>query len=129
MKLKLFKNFLNEDVEETEVKNNSGYDDLKNDLKELIEKSLKTSDEKTSEDFISAYLRDPEKNQIEGLINDSDLYEFYLKYRNNIDQLLSEIDFYNEKPSDLDSFSLYDYLIVGTKMAVKEVLKMIESGK
>jgi hypothetical protein len=91
----------------------------------MIEKSLKTSDEKTLEDFIDAYLRDSEKTQIEGLINDSDIYEFYLKYRNNIDEILSQINFYGEKPSDMDSFSLYDYIIVGTKKAIKEILNML----
>ena len=126
MKLKFFKEFLLEEVDETPVKDTSIYDDLKNDLKEMVEKSLKTSDKKTYQDFISAYLRDPEKNQIEGLINDSDIYEFYLKYRNNIDQLLSEINFYEEKPSELDSFSLYDYVIVGTKKSITEALKMLK---
>jgi len=126
MKLKFFKEFLLEEVDETPVKDTSIYDDLKNDLKEMVEKSLKTSDKKTYQDFISAYLRDPEKNQIEGLINDSDIYEFYLKYRNNIVQLLSEINFYEEKPSELDSFSLYDYVIVGTKKSITEALKMLK---
>jgi hypothetical protein len=124
MKVKYFNQFVFEQVEE-EVKDPSVYTDLQEDLKEMIEKSLNTSDQKTSEDFIEAYLRDSEKNQIEGLINDSDIYEFYLKYRNNIDQILSEINFYEEKPSDMDSFSLYDYIIVGTKKAIKEVLNMI----
>jgi len=107
------------------VKDPSVYTDLQDDLKEMIEKSLKTSDQKTSEDFIDAYLRDSEKTQIEGLINDSDIYEFYLKYRNNIDGILSEINFYGEKPSDMDSFGLYDYIIVGTKKAIREVLNML----
>jgi hypothetical protein len=126
MKLKYYNQFIREQVEEGEVKDPSAYDDLKNDVKEMIEKSLKTSDKKTSKDFISAYLRDPDKTQIEGLINDSDIYEFYLKYRNNIDQILSETNFYDEKPSDMDSFSLYDYIIVGTKKALKNILEIID---
>ena len=125
MKLKYFNQFVFEQAEESEVKDTSMYTDLQDDLKEMIEKSLKTSDEKTLEDFIDAYLRDSEKTQIEGLINDSDIYEFYLKYRNNIDEILSQINFYGEKPSDMDSFSLYDYIIVGTKKAIKEVLNML----
>jgi len=107
--------------------NNSQYDDLKSDIKEMIEKSLKTSDDKTMEDFISAYVRDPDTTQIQGLINDSDVYEFYLKYRNDIDQMLSDKDFYEKSPSEMDSFSLYDYVIVGTKAAVKEILTSLNS--
>ena len=90
MKLKYFNQFVFEQAEESEVKDTSMFTDLQDDLKEMIEKSLKTSDEKTLEDFIDAYLRDSEKTQIEGLINDSDIYEFYLKYRNNIDEILSD---------------------------------------
>jgi hypothetical protein len=107
--------------------NDSTFSDVIGDLNDLIEKSLKTSDQKTREDFISAYLRDPEKTQIEGLINDSDIYEFYLKYRNEIDQKLSDMRFYEEKPSDMDSFSLYDYLVKGTKSAIKDFLESSKS--
>ena len=110
-------------IKEQESSDSSSYDDVKQDLSEMIEKSLKSSDNKTKEEFISAYLRDSEKNQIEGLINDSDIYEFYLKYRNNIDEVLSKENFFENKPSDLDSFSLYDYLIVGTKKAIKIFLE------
>lgn len=119
--IKLFEAF------EGDESNNSQYDDLKSDIKEMIEKSLKTSDDKTMEDFISAYVRDPDTTQIQGLINDSDVYEFYLKYRNDIDQMLSDKDFYEKSPSEMDSFSLYDYVIVGTKAAVKEILTSLNS--
>ena len=61
-------------------------------------------------------------------INDSDIYEFYLKYRNNVDEVLSDSDFFEEKPSDLESFSLYDYLIVGTKKAVKSFIEMLNKA-
>jgi hypothetical protein len=120
MKVVTFSNFLIE--QNNEVQDDSIFIEIKEYLMELIEKSLNSSDGKTKEDFIAAYLRDEEKNQIEGLINDSDVYEFYLKFRNQIDEILSKIDFYNEKPSDLDSFSLYDYIIIGTKRAIKETL-------
>jgi regulator of replication initiation timing len=65
------------------------------------------------------------KSQIEGLINDSDVYDFYLKYRNDIDELLSKIKFYDEVPSEITSFSLYDYVIKGTKKAISEIITMI----
>ena len=117
MRIYSFDKFINEQQESEQI-----YKDVVSELKEMIEKSLKTSDSNTQEDFIKAYLRDPEKNQIEGLINDSDVYEFYLKYRNEIDQKLSEIKFYEDKPSEMDSFSLYDYLVKGTKKAIKEFL-------
>jgi hypothetical protein len=111
---------------EEEKNNSTQYDGIKDDLKEMIEKSLKTSDSKTFEDFISAYIKDPETTQIQGLINDSDIYEFYLKYRNDIDQILSDNSFFEKAPSDSDSFSLYDYIIVGTKRALKEIITLLK---
>ena len=128
MEIKSFWKYIVEEVEEQSTEDKPSYEEVKKDLGEMIEKSLKTSDQKTQEDFISAYLRDPEKTQIEGLINDSDIYEFYLKYRNSVDEVLSDSDFFEEKPSDLESFSLYDYLIVGTKKAVKSFIEMINKA-
>jgi hypothetical protein len=118
MKITKFLNFVCEQNENTD----SAYEDVKSELKELIEKSLKTSDKKTFEDFVDAYIRNPEDTQIEGLINDADVYEFYLKYRNNIDQKLSDTKFYDEKPSEMECFSLYDYIVKGTKKSLKEFL-------
>lgn len=103
--------------------------DLKSEVREMIENSLKTSDIKTIDDFIKAYIRNPEETQIEGLINDSGVYEFYLKYRNDIDELLSNINFYDEVPSELGSFSLYDYVIRGTKRAIEEVMNDLSGGE
>jgi hypothetical protein len=119
MIVKTYFEYIKEDSNENLV-----VDDIKNDLMQMIEKSLNSSDSDTKEEFISAYLRDQEKNQIEGLINDSDVYEFYLKFRNTIDEILSKENFFDEKPSDLESFSLYDYLIAGTKKAIVKVLEM-----
>lgn len=131
MKLKTYYQFIKEDVENdlsTEEDENQ-FSEIKEDLKEMIEKSLKTSDTKTKDDFIEAYIKSPEDTQIEGLVNDSDVYEFYLKYRNDIDELLSKYKFYDESPSGINSFSLYDYLIKGTKKAILELIKQIKSGK
>jgi hypothetical protein len=66
------------------------------------------------------------------LINDSDIYDFYLKYRNQVDEILSKIKFYENKPSDIDSFGLYDFIIKGTKKAVEDLVSDIKgevSGK
>ena len=122
MNIKYYTQFINEDL------NSSEYSDIKDELKELIEKSLKTSDKKTVEDFTSAFVRSPEDTQIEGLINDSDVYDFYLKYRNDIDQILSDINFYDDVPSEIECFSLYDYIIIGTKKAVKELVSSTSEG-
>ena len=122
MKLIRFQDYIKEQNES----NDSNYEDVTSELKDLIEKSLKTSDNKTQEDFISAYIRNPEDNQIEGLINDADIYDFYLKYRNLIDQKLSDLKFYDKKPSEMDSFSLYDFVVKGTKEAIKDFIESMK---
>lgn len=126
MKIKSYISFINEDLKsDLSPKLSTDYKDLKEDIIEMIEKSLKTSDSKTFDDFVSAFIKDQEKTQIEGLINDSDIYEFYLKYKNDIDELLSKLKFYDEVPSEISSFSLYDYVIKGTKKAIVELVTMI----
>jgi len=136
--LKRYNQFINEaeEAEETDIDLSSDskeekettvdFSDLKEEVSSLIEKSLKTSDDQTKEDFIQAFIKDPEETQIEGLINDSDVYEFYLKYRNEIDEMLSGINFYDEVPSEMGSFSLYDYIIKGTNKAVLEIVHKIQ---
>ena len=99
------------------------YQDIKTDISEMIENSLKTADKKTIEDFITAYIKNPEDTLIEGFINDADVYDFYLKYRNDIDEILSDINFYDTPPSEYNSYSLYDYVVEGTKEAVLKLIK------
>jgi hypothetical protein len=104
----------------------SNFDDLKNEISEIIKNSIGTEGEKTFDDFIDDYIKNPDEVQIEGLINDSDIYEFYLKWRDDIDSLLSEINFYDELPSENKVFSLYDYVIRGTKRAITEVIELLK---
>jgi len=124
--MKFLKNYrLFEEAETTSEVNT----DLKNDISEMIKKSLNTEDEETFNKFLKSFVRNPEESQIQGLINDSDVYEFYLKYRNDIDELLSKVNFYDEVPSEISTFSLYDYIIKGTKRAVSEIISdLSESG-
>jgi len=105
------------EAEEAKIDSN-----LKDELTEMIKKSLNTSDNKTIEDFISAYKKDSERNQIEGLINDADVYDFYLKYMDEIDNILSDNNYYDESPRELNVFSLYKYVVIGTKKAVDYII-------
>jgi hypothetical protein len=101
--------------------------EFKDELKDMISKSLNTSDSKTIEDFITAYKTDSERNQIEGLINDSDIYDFYLKYGEEIDEILSNSDFFEKTPDSMNVYSLYDYIIAGAKEAVKLTLNGVSN--
>lgn len=130
MRIKNYYNFINEDLMSDLTSNLEGENkDLKESIIEKIIKSLNTDDKKVFDDFVSAYIKDSEKNQIEGLINDSDLYEFYLSNRNDIDALLSKSNFYEEIPSEMNSFSLYDYVVKGTKKAISEIIIDLKEKK
>ena len=109
-----------EDIEATKDK----YINIKDDIKSMIESTIENSGGEINT-FISSYIRNPDDYKIEGLINDSDIYDFYLKNRNDIDEILNDIKFFDEVPTDLNSFSLYDYVIKGTERAVEELVKGI----
>lgn len=130
MKIKKYLHFIKEDnstnVEDIEKDENT-YEDIKSDIRDMIENSLEHSEKKTFDDFITSYISNKDEVQIEGLINDSDVYDFYVKYRNDIDSFLSRINFYDEIPSEMNSFSLYDYVVKGTKRTILELCKEIKN--
>ena len=100
------------------------YTDLKEEVKSMIEKTI----EKSGGDFESfkdKFVKSPEDTKIEGFINDSDIYEFYLKFRNDIDELLNNVKYFDEVPSESNTFGLYDYIISGTERAVIEAVKTL----
>lgn len=97
------------------------FDNISDYVKEKIEKTIDNSGgEYTS--FLEKFLRDKDV-KIEGLINDSDVYEFYLKFMDDIDVILNDIKFFEETPASKNSFGLYNYLVSGTTECIKEIVK------
>jgi hypothetical protein len=68
-----------------------------------------------------------EMDDLDGFIEDNDVFDFYLKYKGDIDELLMNIEFFNDPPKDNDIYSLYDFIIIGTKNAVFECMKIIQT--
>lgn len=99
------------------------YKEVLDEIKSMIESTIERSGGEFNS-FIESYIKDNESIKIEGLINESDIYEFYLKFRNQIDELLNDIKFYDTSASELSSFGLYDFLIKGTLKAIDEFVKM-----
>ena len=121
--VKKWKEYIKEDLEDQDfVSQDNKYEEVTEGVKELIEKTIE-SNGGNFETFVDSYNKSPEDFQIEGLINDSDIYDFYLKYRNEIDELLNDINFFDEIPSDNNSYGLYEYVINGTKRCVDEIVK------
>ena len=111
-----------ENIEEKILDPNK-YVELLNNIKELISKTIDSDNDETIKEFIKVYIKNSDEKEIIGLINDADVYEFYLKYMSDIDEILTFTNFYSESPESLEKYSLYDYLVKGTKTAVLELLK------
>jgi deoxyribodipyrimidine photolyase len=113
-----------ETQEVTKTQSDNKYTELKEEVKSMIKKTI----EKSGGDFESfkdKFVKSPEDTKIEGFINDSDIYEFYLKFRNDIDELLNSVKYFDEVPSESNTFGLYDYIISGTERAVIEAVKTL----
>ena len=124
MKIKKYLKFIKEDLS-NEINLSDELKDIKTDLIEMIEKVSEKPSLENLKKHLTDYISDPDETPIEGLINDSDVYEFYLKWRNDIDGMLTKLDFYDKVPSKNEIFSLYDYVVFGTKSAVKEISSKI----
>jgi len=102
------------------------YKGLKNGVLDLIEKNIeKEHDIINIQNFISEYLQNPDNNMIE-FTDSHDVFSFYLKHQNDIDELLNSKNYYDKKPKDENVFSLYDYMINGTKKSVEYIMEIFK---
>jgi hypothetical protein len=102
------------------------YKDVKEELIDMIEKSIKSDDKEVFNKFIDSYVKSPDDSSIEGLINDADVYDFYLKYRNDIDEVLNVIKYFDDTPSEENVYGVYEYTIKATKKAISEFIRLIK---
>ena len=128
--LKRYSQFINE-ADETEqapegikTLDNSKYPEVIEEVQKMIDNTIQKSGGELNT-FIESFEKNPEDVKVEGFINDSDIYDFYLKFRNDIDEILNNLKFYDEAPTEVNAFGLYEYVIKGTERAFMEVIKMI----
>lgn len=134
MKIQKFSNYVNEKMDFKDIEERMGddYKDLKNGIVDKIKDTLESTKEANLtitdvEDFISDYLSvGKEANMINGVIEDNDVFNFYLKYQTDIDQLLNDKGYMDESPKKHNVFSLYDVIIDGTKQSIIESIKLIQ---
>jgi hypothetical protein len=128
--IKKYKKFINESDEvESDISSEIGSGDeissaIREVVIEMVENTIKNSGGEFNS-FVESYVKNPSDVKIEGLINDSDIYEFYLEHRNDIDEILNNANFFEESPSKNESFGLYEYLITGTEKCLLEVMNML----
>jgi len=115
-----------EDVDNPEVSSpdDAQYDEVLEEIKQYINSTIDSAGGEY-QTFIESYIKEPDEFEIEGLINDSDIYDFYLKHRNQIDEILNSIEFYQTTPEESNIFGLYDFVIQGTLKAVLEFIKKL----
>ena len=108
----------------TEAIEANKFQEVIDEIKSMIKKTIgEKSDEGKINEFVESFKKD--QQEIEGLISDSDIHSFYLKYRNQVDDCLKEIKFYDKTAAEVNAFGLYEYIIKGTKAAVKEFVLSI----
>lgn len=126
MNLKSFNQFITEGLGDDNVGKFQEYESIKQDLLNMIEESVTSNDMNLVNEFIDSFITDSDSTNIEGLVNDSDVYEFYLKYINDIDEILNDIDFFKKTPESEGALGLYDFLVKGTRVSLIELFKMIK---
>jgi hypothetical protein len=122
--IKKWTDYIKEDIKPDFVAEDDKYLELIDKIKDMIEITVENNGGEYST-FVDSYNKSPEDFQIEGLINDSDIYDFYLMYRNDIDEVLNDIKYFDEIPTENNSFGLYEYTLNGTKRTITEIIKML----
>lgn len=115
---------MNEDLDsELRDKLSNDYKSLKRGILGLVEKTVEGSEKLLNvQNYMDEYVEDDD-TILDEFVENSDIYDFYLKYQSDIDSLLSDDDFFEKYPSEINVYSLYDYVIEGTKEAVKSCMK------
>lgn len=126
--IKRYTQFVNEDSsnDENPIKSldSNKFSELKEEVKKMIDNTISKSGGEY-QSFVDSLEKNPEDVKVDGFINDSDIYDFYLKYRNDIDEVLNDVKFYDQSPTGVNAYGLYEYTIKGTEKAFMEIVKML----
>ena len=122
MRIKKYTQFI---TESDEVIKDSTFDGIKDDVRKMIEDTIKSSGGESVKSFAKNYKDNPNDVKIEGLINDDQVYDFWLKYENEIDELLNKVKFFEESPDEINALGTYKYVIASTNRAILEIVRML----
>lgn len=121
--IKKYSEYIRE-AEETVKKKVSGPDEIKAAVKEKIESTIKKSGGEYSA-FVDKFAKDPESVQIEGLISDDQIYDFWMKFENDIDELLNGVGFFDQSPVSMNVIGVYKYVVSSAREAINLVVGML----
>jgi hypothetical protein len=120
-----YKEFLRESLQDTyKEKISDQYGSLKRGLLDLLDSSIDNPEDLRA--FIDNYLENPDNNSIVEFIENDDIFNFYLKFEANIDEICVDNEYFDKAPKENDVFSLYEFLINGTQFALIECLKIMK---
>ena len=136
MKIRNFTTYLTEALDLTELDEEIGdsFPELKKDLLELISDTLEQVDDIKSvkkEDlnqFFTDYMTaGKNSDMIDELIEDNDIFNFYLKHQSDFDELLNDTGYMEQTPQENNVFSLYDVTIDGTKYGIWSLIEIMQN--
>lgn len=124
-----YKDFLFESLDDKfKNKISDKYKSLKRGILLLLDKSVEKPDEIVNvQNFISEYIEDPSSKTLIGLVDDAEIFDFYLKYQNDIDEICVDKKYFDKSPTENNIISLYNFIIDGTKFAVLECLIILQT--
>ncbi len=100
------------------------YTGLNKGIAELIYLNTESISSSTNSNYLeSIRSKNIAEMNIKGFISDTDIFEFYLKFKTEIDEVLTNTNYYTKSPSENNLFSLYSIVLDGTKRAFKYYLK------
>ena len=103
------------------------YVSLKRGVIDLLDKSIEDTSELVNvQNFMNDYINEPEPGELQEFVEDSDIFNFYLKYQSDCDDICNDNNWFDESPKNKNIFSLYDNVLEGTKFAVVKCMEELE---
>lgn len=126
---KKFKDFMYESLEDKfKDKLSDDNQSIKRGILLLLDDSIENSDNLVNvQNFINKYLENDKSVTLVGLINDGEIFDFWNKYKEEIDNICKTNNYFEKTPSENNVFSVYDFMINATKFSVKKIMKNLET--
>lgn len=124
-----YKEFMYESLDDKfKDKISDKYESLKRGLLIILDNSVDNPDELVNvQNFVNEYIENPGGQTLVGLVDDAEIFDCYLKYQSNIDEICADKDYFGKAPKENNIVSLYNVVTHGTKYAVMECLKLLQS--
>jgi len=123
-----YKDFLYENLDDKfKDKLDEKYISIKRGILLLLEESVEDVNELVNiQNYMHKSIEDLDSNPLIGFIDDGDIFDFYLKYQLDIDDICNNNSWFKKQPIEENIFSLYQYIINGTKFGVQMCMKIME---